>query len=497
MQKTLLFSLFSFFFFLFSSSASAEVGLRYAHFTPLSCAWTDYLINSGRFTPRFALRQPFEMEPDTTQPVTRFSNRVYHHFYRDGQAVFYLDATERLKVDEHAFGRFNAAGGVVYTSDHITLVNRTEVNQDYKRDPRFAGDLSESEHWIYGRVEDAYINLNAGKFDLFFGRTARNWGPTGDYSLILSDHPYTYDHLLLSYTGGRLKLSVIYALLDKRDALKHNYPDSGYTPVPDARRHLVGHRLDFRVTDRLQFGLTEMAIYGGTDRPFEPAFMNPVNFYYPLQRNDRKLMSGYWAADLFFKPLDKWTFYGQFLIDDVVVNNDPGVDDRASFPDRFGLSASVRTADLLGKGSNINLGYTRIWNRSYQSRFTWENYHYRELGLGYPRASCEEVKLKLTFWQWFPLWFKNETIYGRYGSVQLTDIFPLKHEDFPVPPVRHNLYNRLDIHYEYSPSLRLFGSARYLHDPVHYLNRLGDQSTWTFDIGLRLLLSTMIPVDPP
>jgi hypothetical protein len=213
-----------------------------------------------------------------------------------------------------------------------------------------------------------------------------------------------------------------------------------------------------------------------------------------MQRNDRKLMSGYWAADLFWKPAQKWTLYGQFLIDDIIVNNDPGVDDRERFPDRFGLSASLRTADLLGRVSHLSLGHVRIWNRTYQSRFSYENYHYRELGLGYPCASCEEVKLKFSLWRWFPLWIHNETIYGRYGSVKTTDFFPLKHEDFPIAPVRNNLYNRLDLNYDYSPALRIFASTRYLHHPDHYLNRIGDKSKWVFSLGLRMILSGGVEV---
>ena len=41
-----------------------------------------------------------------------------------------------------------------------TLGNNTVIDQDYKHDPEFAGDLSESDNWLYGRVNDAYININ-------------------------------------------------------------------------------------------------------------------------------------------------------------------------------------------------------------------------------------------------------------------------------------------------------------------------------------------------
>ena len=80
------------------------------------------------------------------------------------------------------------------------------------------------------------------------------------------------------------------------------------------------------------------------------------------------------------------------------------MDDRARFPDRLGVMFSTRTGDILLLGLNLDLTYTRIWNRTYQSKFTWENYHYRQLGLGYPCASCEEVKFKFGYWGLFPLY---------------------------------------------------------------------------------------------
>lgn len=119
----------------------------------------------------------------------------------------------------------------------------------------------------------------------------------------------------------------------------------------------MGHRLDIHFSDNFQIGLIEMATYGGPDRSPEFAFFNLLTFYYPTQRNDRKLMSGLWAIDAFYKPVKKISLYGQFLIDDIIVNNEPGIDDRAQYDDRFGLMLSVRTGDLI-QGLNTDITYT-------------------------------------------------------------------------------------------------------------------------------------------
>ncbi|HDQ00124.1 MAG TPA: hypothetical protein ENN22_13180 [bacterium] len=257
----------------------------------------------------------------------------------------------------------------------------------------------------------------------------------------------------------------------------------------------MGHRLDVRIRPNLQIALTEMATYGGLGRDFEMAFMNPLTFYYPIQRNDKKQMNGFWALDVFYKPFPNWTFYSQFLIDDIIVNNVPGQDDRSRYPDRFGMHLSVRSADLIAVGTNINLTYTRVWNRTYQSKFTWENYHYRGLGLGYPRAGCEEVKVSLSYWGLFPLYFQNKTTFGRYGNVELSDIFPLMKEPFPVPPVQSNWVNHFTLHYFYRPTLKFLFDVKYRQKPEHYTNRLEQDSGFVFVVGCEWLLNLPVNIN--
>ena len=482
--------------FLFMGSVHAGTGIQYIYLESPTYDYFDYLINANRLHPKFVLRQPYELQRDLSIDSTSRSGRYFHSYwqkyYKKDHAAFHLQARDHLRYDDTIFNRYKVQGGVQYVASHISLANRITVDQDYKNDPLFAGDLSESEHWLYGRVNEAFINLNAGQFDLFLGRIKRNWGLLDEHSLILSSHPYSYDHLLINYTTKHLKFSLIYGHLEDVNGRHFKFPDSLFR---NARKHLVGHRLDIRFSDDLQIGLTEMATYGGPGQDFEIAFMNPMNFYYPIQRNDRKEMNGFWAVDWFYRPWDKWTIWGQFLIDDVIVNNDPGVDDRARYDDRLALQVSLRAADMPTRGWNFNLTYNRVWNRTYQSKFTWQNYHYRGYGLGYPCASCEEVKLKMAYWDWFPFVLKNETIYGRYGDVGLTDLFPLTKEDFPIAPVHHNLVNELNLYYLFSPALHFHAGATYREKTSHYSNRYEERSRFVLKIGFSLLMDLKFAVN--
>lgn len=64
------------------------------------------------------------------------------------------------------------------------------------------------------KINDAYLNVNAGPFDLFFGRMDRNWGTLSSPGLILSNNHYSYDHAQISYTAKRGKFSMIFTRLE-------------------------------------------------------------------------------------------------------------------------------------------------------------------------------------------------------------------------------------------------------------------------------------------
>ena len=466
---------------------------KYIYLDDIAYKYLDYRINSGKSIPGFVFYQPYDTKTletdDRAVKGGTYFDRFWQRYYGSGEISGQLDLGDEVRYHNTVFNRYRVRGSIHFAHENITLANRTAVNQDFKHDPQYAGDLSESGHWLYGRVNEAYINLNFGGFNGFLGRVQRNWGPIGSKSLMLSDNPYTYDHFLFSYTWKILKISLIFGRLEDLDAWEQQNAEQAPVFIKNARKYFTGHRLDLAFSERFQIGLTEMATYGGEDRDFEFAFLNPMNFYYGIQRNDQKQMNGMWSLDLFYKPWQQLTLYGQFLIDDIIVNNDPGVDDRARYPDRLGIMASARTGDWLLEGLNLELTYNRIWNRTYQSKNTYENYHYRELGMGYPTASCEEAKIQAGFWGLFPLFIETDLLIGRYGDVALTDLFPLEKESFPLAPVTDNLLTNLNVYYFFNPLVNASVNLQYLKDKNHYTNRINQFEGFSARIGVQIVLA--------
>ena len=327
-----------------------------------------------------------------------------------------------------------------YNLPYLVLANKTVTDQAFKYDPLFYGDTGE---WIYGRVENAYALLRYKALDFFAGRINRNMGPLGEKSLIWSDNPFSYDHVGLQLSAGRFRFTMYVSRLNDMTASENGKIET----TALCRRYMTLHRGDFHLSDRLQIGFSEAAIYGGADRNFEFFYLNPMNLFYIDQRNQGSQMSGLWAVDLFYKPSRASSFYLQYLIDDVVVNNEPGQDDRSRYPDRMGLTAKASVADLWPPASQWSLTYTRIGNWTYISRRSWENYIYQSKGLGYPANSLETWRLDLRWFGLPPLLPQVQAGFEQRGQQSLTTWFPATRDKFPIGIVEKITYIQFSLQY--------------------------------------------------
>jgi hypothetical protein len=189
---------------------------------------------------------------------------------------------------------------------------------------------------------------------------------------------------------------------------------------------------------------------------------------------------------MFFKPHRHINTFFQFLLDDFIVNNEPGQDDRANYPDRLGLTLKLSQADLWLPGLQSHLIYSRIWNRTYQARRTYENYHYQGKGLGYPGASVEHIGFGINWFKSYPLLLKFSGDYQRRGHVRLSDLFPLKKEVFPIGVVEKYMAVKLEGVWFLNPAFRLSLSTRFERF-VNYKHLTGDDyNNLSVILGLQL-----------
>jgi hypothetical protein len=456
--------------FFFSSVVEAQDYNQYLFLDDVITDYADYLLAADHIHPDHPLQQPFTYKQVFSEDVPN----DYYKIFKMHWAEFYGESDTYMMglrvgntfsngTDPSSYRLESILG---YQHFGFIALNRTRIFEAYMADSLFAGDLNESESWLYGRVNDAYFDYQSNHNHIFVGKMDQNWGPVNTPSLILSNHPYSYNKLLHDYSTHRIKLTTFFSQLETSTGIYYDYVADTLKYFSEVNKYITGHRLDISINEKLKLAFSEVAIYGGPNRSIQPELLNPLEFYYGLQRNDRIALSGMWAVDLFYRMAPKLVVYGQFLLDDIIINNDPGVNDRAKHPDRLGLYTSLRQADYPLLGVLLDLSYIKIWNRTYQALSSWENYHYEGRSLGYPTVSSEEIKLRYRYWGRFPHFLSGDMVIGRYGGADVRDMFYLQKEEFPIEPAKMAFEHKLRYGWFQNRQLRAFIEHRFRHEKI-------------------------------
>lgn len=266
---------------------------------------------------------------------------------------------------------FNLNTKIGLNTRYFSAFQRMRVDDRLAEDPSYFG---RQEGGFGARMEDAYGLVQFSALTFFLGRTVRAWGPGPGGGFLISTNPYSYDHVGFQVETKHLNFTSLVARLD----------DTAFGNQIQ-KRFLTTHRLDVRVSDRYQFGISESSLYGGADAGFDPALMNPFGFLHEVQLNSGKEANTMFTLDWWIRPLDKTVFFGEFLLDDFVLDgSDQPPPNRDTSPDRLGLSLGLKLHEVLFENGTLCLSYRRVGNYTYnvKSKRPWQAYTFEAKGLG-------------------------------------------------------------------------------------------------------------------
>lgn len=183
------------------------------------------------------------------------------------------------------------------------------------------------ERWHWDYVVDfkrSYLQSNLSfsdnaSFNLLFGRDYVYWGASPFHSVGISDNSPPFE--IIRLTGefpckiGILKASAFSAQLNS------TWYDDGTTRYL-AKRYLSAHRINYRIRDWLEIGISEMVLYGGDVESVKWHYLNPIIPYYAVQynaNNDDNLILCFDAA---VRPMDGVRLYAEWLADDFQYQSD-------------------------------------------------------------------------------------------------------------------------------------------------------------------------------
>lgn len=219
---------------------------------------------------------------------------------------------------------------------------------------------------ITGWLDNGAVYYYNKGFFASVGRSSIIWGPEQRDALLLSDNAPQLDRIWLGYEHRAVRFDYFISRLDDV-----RYNDSTLV------RYISAHRLSFRKHNIFEFGLSEVALYGGYNRSLDWRYLNPFVPYYWEQWNrgsDDNILFGldfaiYWPRHS--------RIFGELLIDDFQI-------DLKSEPHQVGYKLGFDMIAPFGLDRIFTkASYTRINTTVYGQNQPQNLYLYYNRPLGY------------------------------------------------------------------------------------------------------------------
>ena len=362
-----------------------------------------------------------------------------------GNLIIGLEAGNRNNYNKKTnTNDFFGSGFATYSNKNFGLYSSLNVDEAYKRDTLYFGSIGKLGNKVVSKSNESYLQWENKNYSFFAGRINRNFGLAGEPSLILSNESFSFDHLAFTFKNSFLKYTTLFGRLN--DIYGFDIRDS-VSKFQWNKRFLNIHRFEVSLSKKVEIAFTDVILFGGKDASPQFQYLNPVNFLFMSKMSDRK---GYeetnanalMCFDIYYKPSNNLTLFGQFLIDDIDFTKSL----RAIYPDRLGYSAKVIYTDLF-PASQISLSYNRISNWTYNSFYTWGNYTFYGKSLGYPMNGAENIKLGFDTFKYYPFMLGLEILAEQYRVQDLNAPFIAVKTDFPIGTPQKSLSLRINTTY--------------------------------------------------
>jgi hypothetical protein len=272
-------------------------------------------------------------------------------------------------------GFASGSGEVLLAFGPFVAVTDPTVDTRLQYDPDWRAIENTATRW-----EEGYVAGQWRYGEAFFGILDRNWGPSGVQGVLLSDDPYSMDHLSLSIGTERVRLSTIATQLDPID--------TGAV----VNRYQIHHRLWIKPggpRGRWTVALWEASVLSGVGRSLEPWYLNVATLSFLRQGRGPNANS---FAGFDVERRARSTLFGQVMLDDVQLSRQTATDRKpASYA--FTVGAKGRLARALA----WTVFYTQVANLTYRNEDDQQVPLYHSLGTGRNFSDYDQATVKASW----------------------------------------------------------------------------------------------------
>ncbi|HNW91114.1 MAG TPA: hypothetical protein PKN48_15750 [Bacteroidales bacterium] len=163
-----------------------------------------------------------------------------------------------------------------------------------------------------------YLSYNFLKYFTLEAGFGKNFWGDGYRSLFLSEAAYNYPYLKLTTNVWNIKLVNLYTNFKDMSGI---YSTTKWKNMTN--KFGAFHYLSWDISKRVNFGFFESIIWqgksGGSSRGFDVAYLNPIIFLRPIEFQRGSPDNSLLGISLRVKVGKKTSFYGQLLIDDIIL----------------------------------------------------------------------------------------------------------------------------------------------------------------------------------
>lgn len=402
-----------------------------------------------------------------------------------------------FKLDDDDFNlRWQMVSKFGYSfGSRVTIFNSMRLDQNLKDDPEYTG-----KYWrgFSGYTEQAYIVGNFRNFTLQFGRDYQVWGAGQSGHLLFSDNSQPFNLARLKIEIGDITFTSAAAQLDgysvKADS--SSLPGDGYYyDMIYHRRFFAAHRIDWRARNNLYLAVSEVVLYGGSNRTFEFEYLNPFIFYHGEQQNYKSEANTIVGADFLWFPGKKWKLYGEFMMDDIQFDKGTRAEQE---PAEIGWIIGAAKVDPFGiKGLEIGFENAGITARTYNTLQPDQKFLHHDKPIAHPAGNDFILWLfKASKWFTPKIQVSLDFTYLRKGEDSIDAPFDTSFyaeddysEPFPTGTVEKKLIPALEVWYHHNRVWDLYFRGEY-----HYADNYENIKDAT-DKGFVIRLGARVDLD--
>lgn len=226
------------------------------------------------------------------------------------------------------------------------------------------------------------------------GKFKRHWGP-GHSSLILSSKAPTFPQFGFNWDiNSNINFEYFHASL--RSLMEDDINSAVYegigAEVPEYNRYLVGHRIDWNLSENLIIGASETLVYGV--RNIDLLYLLPFAPFLSLQQYKGDLDNIQWELDIEWIINENQNLYGSFLMDEWK----PSMTFDKPNRNWFGYQIGTEISNSIIEKDYFRLEYNWTDHRIYRHQNSINDYYSHGYPIGFwagPHA--QELYLNYTF----------------------------------------------------------------------------------------------------